>query len=148
MIQDTQYNEKYQKLYSALKQGDYLNAKNIIKAEEMSFVRFIDDYISEHGLVRQTLLRRADIPVAVGYKYLTGTKHTKNRNVILRLCIAMEMSLEDVQKALQLYGMNSLGSTGRDSIISLGIEHRSSVDEIDDWLSGLSMEALMDHYDR
>ena len=142
------YSEKHRRLYAALKRGEFTDVKEMLHKEELTFVRFMDDYISSHGLVRQTILRKADIPVAVGYKYLTGAKRTKNRNTILRLCIAMEMAVEDVQQALQLYGMNALGETDRDSIIVTGITHRSSVDEIDDWLRALSMDALMDSYDR
>lgn len=148
MVTDIQYSEKHRRLYAALKQGDFSNVREMLQKEELTFVRFMDDYISSHGLVRQAILRKADIPVAVGYKYLTGAKRTKNRNTILRLCIAMGMPFEDVQQALNLYGMSALGESDRDSIIATGIAHRSSVDEIDDWLRALSMDALMDSYDR
>lgn len=148
MNNDNQYTRKYQQLYAALKQGDFAGAQELLHNEAQSFVSFMDDYISRHGLIRQTILRRADIPIGVGYKYLSGAKRTRNRNTILRLCIAMEMQLEDVQQALRLYGMNPLSDNARDSVIAAGIDHRSSVDEIDDWLAGLSMEALLDSYDR
>ena len=143
-----QYSDKYLRLYSALVQGEYADAKSLLSSEEETFVQFMDTYIAEHGLVRQTILQRADIPVAVGYKYLSGTKRTKNRNTILRLCIAMEMTVNDVQKVLALYGMNALGESSRDSVILVGIEHRSTVDSIDEWLRAMAMEPLMDSYDR
>ena len=145
---ETQYSKKYMRLYSALSQGDYSTAKKLLPKENQNFVQFIDDYISQHGQVRQALLRKADIPVGVGYKYLTGAKRTKNRNVILRLCIAMGMTLKDVQRALNLYGMSTLSENDRDSVIIAGIEHSASIDEIDEWLCSLSMGALMDHYDK
>jgi hypothetical protein len=140
--------EKYRRLYSAISQGDFAGAKNMIRNEEQSFVQFMDDYIIQHGLIRQNILHRADVPVAVGYRYLNGTKRTKNRNTILRLCIAMDMTLEEVQKALSLYGMSALTDSGRDSVIVLGIEHRSSVDTIDEWLRAMAQEPLMEDYDR
>ena len=143
-----QYSDKYLRLYSALVQGEYADAKSLLSGEEQTFVQFMDTYIAEHGLVRQTILQRADIPVAVGYKYLSGAKRTKNRNTILRLCIAMEMTVDDVQKVLTLYGMNALGESSRDSVILVGIEHRSTVDNIDEWLRAMAMEPLMDSYDR
>ena len=98
-----QYSDKYLRLYSALVQGEYADAKNLLNGDEQTFVQFMDTYIAEHGLVRQTILQRADIPVAVGYKYLSGAKRTKNRNTILRLCIAMEMTVDDVQKVKQFF---------------------------------------------
>ena len=148
MSTDNQYGEKYRRLYAALKQGDYSDAKKMLHSESLNFVQFMDDYISKHGLVRQTILQKADIPVGVGYKYLSGSKRTKNRNVILRLCIAMEMPLTDVQKVLSLYGMSALGENDRDSVIIAGIENRSTVDEIHEWLEALVLEPLMDIYDR
>ena len=120
----------------------------MINSEEQSFVQFMDEYIARHGLVRQTILLRADIPVAVGYKYLNGTKRTKNRNTILRLCIAMNMHIDDVQKVLSLYGMSALHDSGRDSIIIMGIEYRSKVDTIDEWLRNMGLEPIMENYDR
>ena len=60
----------------------------------------------------------------------------------------MEMTVDDVQKVLTLYGMNALGESSRDSVILVGIEHRSTVDNIDEWLRAMAMEPLMDSYDR
>ena len=148
MTNSNLYSEKYRRLYSAITQGDFAEAKSMIHSEEQSFVQFMDEYIAQHGLVRQTILHRADIPVAVGYKYLNGTKRTKNRNTILRLCIAMSMTLDDVQKVLGLYGMSGLNDSGRDSIIIMGIEYRSTVDTIDEWLRNLALEPIMENYDR
>lgn len=140
--------EKYRRLYSAMAQGDFEEAKSMIHGEEPSFVQFMDQYIAQHGLVRQTILFRADIPVAVGYKYLNGTKRTKNRNTILRLCIAMEMTLDEVQKALSLYGMKALNDSGRDSVIIVGIVHRNKVNDIDEWLRAMALEPITEDYDR
>jgi hypothetical protein len=148
MINSNQYSEKYRRLYSAITQGDFAGAKSMIDSKEQSFVQFMDEYIAQHGLVRQTILLRADIPVAVGYKYLNGTKRTKNRNTILRLCIAMNMHINDVQKVLSLYGMSALNDSGRDSVIIMGIVHRSDVDTIDDWLRAMAFEPIMENYDR
>ena len=148
MATDNQNAEKYRRLYNALTQGDYADAKKMLSGENQTFVQFMDDYIAQHGLVRQTILQKADIPVAVGYKYLSGSKRTKNRNTIIRLCIGMEMPLADVQKALNLYGMSALGGSDRDCVIIAGIDHRSTVDEIHEWLQSLSLEPLMDLYDR
>lgn len=148
MTDSNQFSEKYRRLYSAITQGDFAGAKSMIHSEEQSFVQFMDEYIAQHGLVRQTIIHRADIPIGVGYKYLNGTKRTKNRNTILRLCIAMEMPIDDVQKALSLYGMSALNDSGRDSVIILGIEHRSTVDTIDEWLRAMALEPIMENYDR
>lgn len=142
------YLSRYKSLFSALSRHDYEQAAHFLSKEECSFTQFMDDYIYEHGLVRQTIMRRADVAVSYGYKLLTGEKHTKNRNIILRICIAMQMPLETIQKALSLYGMNGLGDDKRDSVISTGIVYRCSVDEIDEWLISLGLDPLLDPYDR
>ena len=148
MKMGNQYLERYRSLFSALNQGNFDQAKQLLPQKESSFVQFMDEYISHNGLIRQTIMRRADIAVSFGYKLLTGEKHTKNRNIILRLCIAMQMELDDLQKVLSLYGMNALSDNQRDNIISVGVVYRQSVDAIDDWLVNLGLEALLDSYDR
>lgn len=142
------YISRYQKLYSVLSNRDFESAAKLLGKSENTFAEFIDQYIYENGLVRQAIMRRADVAVSYGYKILTGEKHTNNRNIILRICIAMNMQLDMVQKALSLYGMSALGDSRRDEVLSAGIVYRQTVDEIDDWLVSLKMEPLMDSYDR
>lgn len=141
------YVERRQLLFQALKNQDYQTAKEILPKIESDFVRFVDSYISENGLVRQNILLKADIAQSYGYKILTGQKHTKNRNLILRLLIAMKMDLNHIQKGLSLYGMNILSDSGRDEIILTGIIYQQTIDEIDEWLVSLNLERLMDSYD-
>lgn len=142
------YAERYRSLFIALSNKDFSQASGFLSKQDNTFYSFINTYIDVHGLVRQSIMRRADIPVSYGYKLLTGDKHTKNRNVIIRLCVAMDMPIDDVQKALSLYEMSSLGDSNRDRIIITGIIYRQSVDEINEWLVSMEMEPLMDGYDR
>ena len=106
------------------------------------FVSFIDDYISSHGLTRAFIINKANL-TNYGYRILDGTKHTKNRNLILRICLAMGMNLEDTQKALKLYNMRLLDDTlFRDKIIIAGIVIGIAALDIDKKLCKAGEESL------
>jgi hypothetical protein len=63
---------------------------------------------------------RADIPERYGYKLLSGEKHTRQRDVILRICYAGELSLEETQRALKKYGMPTLyAKVPRDALLMI-----------------------------
>lgn len=73
-----------------------------------TFVQYMDALLAEKGFKRQQVLLRADLPQKYGYKLLTGESHTTDRDKILRICFAMELTLKQTQRALRLYGMNEL----------------------------------------
>lgn len=75
---------------------------------EPSFVNYIDELIADKGLKRQDIIIRANLSQKYGYKLLSGETHTTDRDKILRICISMEMTLKETQRALKLYGMNEL----------------------------------------
>lgn len=105
------------------------------KDKHRDFVSFIDNYISSKGLKRDHINRQANL-TNYGYKVLNGTKHTTNRDLIVRICLAMGMNLDDMQTALKLYDMRLLDdSVFRDAIIIAGIVTGKSVVDIDILLS-------------
>ena len=59
---------------------------------------------------------KADIPERYGYKLLSGEKHTKQRDVILRICYAAEFTLKETQRALRKYvkELGRLAKTAKD----------------------------------
>lgn len=78
------------------------------KEGEPSFSVYLDSLLEQKNLKRQDVLIRANLPQKYGYKLLNGEVHTTNRDKILSICFAMEMSLKQTQRALKLYGMNEL----------------------------------------
>ena len=72
------------------------------------FTAFIRSKIKELGIKQQEVFLAADIPEGYGYKLISGEKHTRTRDVILRLCMSAGLCLNDVQQALILYGMSPL----------------------------------------
>ena len=100
------------------------------------FCAYMDRLIQERRLKRQDLFQRADLPQKYGYKLLTGECHTTNRDKLLRLFIAMGLSLKETQRALTLYGMPVLYPRfHRDAVIIIALNKGvTSVDTVCDWL--------------
>ena len=93
---------------------------------EPSFINFIDELIANKGLKRQDILIRANLSQKYGYKLLSGETHTTDRDKILRICLSMEMSLKETQRALKLYGMNELyPKIKRDVLLIVAISQKN-----------------------
>ena len=79
----------------------------------------------EKEILQQNVFLAADIPEKHGYRLISGEKRTRKRDTILRLCLAAEFTLEEVQEALVLYGMAPLYvRIPRDAAFMLAFHHR------------------------
>ena len=88
--------------------------------------------MASHGFQRSFVIRTANLDPQYGYKLLNGSKHTHNRNIIIRICLSMRMDLENTQNALSYYGLPQLDSEFfRDDIIITGIDSGKSLLDID-----------------
>ncbi len=72
---------------------------------ERPFSVYIRQLLREKGLRQQEVFLAADIPEGYGYKLLSEEKHTRQRDVILRIGLAGHLTLDEIQHALGLYGM-------------------------------------------
>ncbi|MDO4491887.1 MAG: hypothetical protein Q4B85_12545 [Lachnospiraceae bacterium] len=82
--------------------------KESMNLSEEAFSIYMKGLLAEKRIKQQTVFLKADIPERYGYKLLSGEKHTKQRDIILRICYAAELSLEETQRALKKYGMPEL----------------------------------------
>ena len=99
--------------------------KDSIISESNSFSIYVKELLSEKGLTQQAVFLDADIPERYGYKLLSGEKHTKQRDVILRICYAGGFTLQEAQRALRKYGMAELyAKDGRDALIMIAFNER------------------------
>ena len=88
---------------------DYLKENgDSMLGEQNSFSSYVKDMIRRNHLTQQTVFLMADVPERYGYKLLSGEKRTVQRDVILRICSAAEMTDAEVQRALEKYGMPKL----------------------------------------
>ena len=72
------------------------------------FTDYMRMKFQEKDISQQNVFLAADLPERYGYKLISGEKRTLQRDVILRICLAAEFRLEEVQEALVLYGMAPL----------------------------------------
>ena len=75
---------------------------------ERPFAVYMRSLIDAKGVSRQNMFLESDISEGYGYKLLSEEKRTRRRDVILCLCIAAHFTLEELQRALRLYGMSPL----------------------------------------
>lgn len=109
------------------------------EAEQLTGARPFADYLRrklrEKGMLQQEVFLAADLPERYGYKLLSQEKHTRRRDVILRLCLAARLTPEEAREALTLYGMAPLhGRVKRDAVflsaLGSGLYDVHAVDEL------------------
>lgn len=79
-----------------------------IKNENRAFADYMRSLIKQKGKSQQDIFLNADIPERYGYKLISQEKRTRQRDIILRICYAAGFTLEETQRALQLYQMPEL----------------------------------------
>ena len=124
---------------------DYLESnKADIRDGKMPFSEFIREKIRTKGLKQQDVFLASDIPEGYGYKLVSGEKHTKQRDVILRLCCGAKFSLRETQQALKLYGMSPLyARIPRDCVFIIAFNRKIyDIQELDQMLSEYGFEPL------
>ncbi len=109
--------------------GDFekycVDNKESMNAGDDSFSVYIKELLDEKKLTQQAVFLNADIPERYGYKLLSNEKHTRQRDVILRICYAAKMTLDETQRALKKYGMPELYSKiPRDALLMIIFQDR------------------------
>lgn len=136
------------RLLSALERGSKKEIDSIFKDSidsilPASFTAYMDMIIDKKAMRRQDIAQRADLSRSYSYKLLTGEKRTKDRDKIILLCMALEMILDEVQTALDLYPFPRLNThIKRDTLIALAIKNKKNIDELDEWLSIANLPLL------
>ena len=93
------------------------NADSMLKGDR-PFTDYMRDLIRDKGLKQQDIFLEADIPERYGYKLISGEKHTRQRDIILRICYAAEFTVEETNGALKRYGMPALyAKDKRDAVL-------------------------------
>lgn len=89
------------------------------------FAEYMRAKFREKGVLQQDVFLAADLSENYGYKLIAEEKHTVNRDVILRVCLAARLSEEETQEALILYGMAPLHTRiPRDVVFLVAIRNR------------------------
>lgn len=109
---------------------------------DLTISQFLSEYINSRSLIKSHVIKTAEISEIFGFQVLSGTRKP-SRNTLLSLCIAMNMTLDEVQSALKIAQFAPLyPKNKRDSIIILGISKGKSVCEINNELYDNGEETL------
>ena len=73
----------------------YEENKDSMSEVATAFHSYLKDILKKNGLTQQDAFLNADVPERYGHKLLTCENHTKQRDVILRICFGAGMSLEE-----------------------------------------------------
>lgn len=89
------------------------------------FADYMRAKFRDKGALQQNIFLAADISENYGYKIIAEEKHTVQRDIILRICLAAKFDLNETQKALILYGMAPLyWLLPRDIVFMAAILHK------------------------
>lgn len=123
---------------------DYYRENRDSMNVEKTFTYYMKDVIQEKNIRLKDVYGFAGLSESYGEQILNMRKHTKNRDVIIRLCVAGRFTLDEINRALKLYGMSPLyAKNKRDACLIVAVNHRMyQLFEIDDLLEEQGLEKL------
>ncbi len=126
--------------------SNFFNTPKQFINEENAFADYINTLLKRYNLKKHDIFIRADIPDRYGYKILSQQKHTIKRDIILRICLAMKISLDEINRCLTLYGANNLyAKSKRDALLISCINHNIyDINIINELLINNHLEKLAD----
>lgn len=125
--------------------SDFLKENSRYMADDRKgFYYYFKDVLDEKNIKLKDVYSFAGVSESYGSKILTMEKHTKNRDLIIRLCIAGRFSWNEINRALKLYGMSELyAKDARDACLIVAINNRKyDLAEVDDLLTAQGMKKL------
>lgn len=107
-----------------------------MKDSEKAFYYFFKDTLDKKRISLKELYISAGVTESYGGKIVRMEKHTKDRDTIIRLCLAGHFDLIETNRALELYKMPPLyPRITRDACIIIEINNRIyDISKVDDFL--------------
>jgi hypothetical protein len=108
------------------------------------FGSYVKHILKKNSILMQKVFLDGNISEGYGYKIMSGEKHTNKKDVILRICFAGKLSIDETQKALKLYGFSPLyARIKRDSLIMTLFNNRpESIDDFNNILIQNGFDSL------
>ncbi len=109
-----------------------------------AFYYYMKDVLDEKNIKLKDVYSSAGVTESYGSKIITMEKHTKNRDLIIRFCIAGHFNWDETNRALKLYGMTELyAKDSRDACIIVAINNRIfNLYDINEMLTRQGLEKL------
>ena len=116
--------------------GFYKENSKYLSDDKKAFYYYFKDVIDSKNIMLKDVYSFAYVSESWGSKIISTERHTTNRDLILRLCIAGHFTLEEINRALKLYGMTPLyAKDRRDASIIVAINNRIyDLSDLDDVL--------------
>ena len=124
---------------------DYIrdNVKNRAN-DKRGFYYFFKDALDEKGIKLKDVYIRAGVSESYGGQIIRMENHTKNRDAIIRLCLAGHFDLREINRALKLYGFKELyAKDSKDACLIVAINNRIfDLEDIDSMLAEHGLDKL------
>lgn len=119
------------------------NVEELIDGER-PFYYYFKETVKGKRLTLKEVYITANVSEKYGEKIIQMTKHTTNRDLIIRFCIAGHFLLDEVNRALKLYGMAPLYVKDRRDACIISAIHNRIYDliDIDELLNMQGLKAL------
>ncbi len=93
--------------------------------EKKAFYYYMKDVLDEKNIKLKDVYSFAGVTESYGSKIVTMEKHTKDRDLIIRLCLAGHFNWDETNRALKLYGLSELyAKDPRDACIIVAVNNR------------------------
>ena len=125
-------------------EGYLKNNEKYMADEKKAFYYYMRDVLDEKNIKLKDVYSFAGVTESYGSKILTMEKHTVNRDLIIRFCIAGHFNWDETNRALKLYGMNELyAKDPRDAVLIVAINNRKyDLYDVDELLLAHGFEKL------
>lgn len=146
----TEYLDRILKDTSRRGLGAYLKQNDeMMQDGERPFTAYMRKIIKRNGISQHKMFRVANVSDSYGYKIIAMEKITTDRDLIIQLCLAAKMELEEVNRALKLYEMSPLyAKVPRDAALIIAFNtHMYDINEVDELLTQNGLKPMY-RYDK
>lgn len=136
--------EKLLETLSPNQLDEFLKNNKDVADDKKGFYYYMKDIAESKNIFLKDMYSFAGVSEKYGEKIIRMEKHTTNRDLIIRFCVAGHFSVLETNRALKLYGMKSLYvKDKRDAALSVAINNRVyDLAQIDDMLLKLDLTKL------
>ena len=131
-------------LYEAASYEEFAD-KNALRLKEKNFEGIWKDVMSDKKIKKADVIVKADVGYTYFYDILRGEKHP-SRDTLIKLCLSMELSVEEAQRVLYTYDWAYLyPDIRRDSIIIYAFHNKLSIQQTNTLLENYKQKILKPH---
>jgi hypothetical protein len=122
----------------------FKNNEKYMSDGKKSFYYYMKDVFDEKNIKLKDVYSFAGVSESYGSKILTMEKHTRDRDLIIRFCIAGHFNWDETNRALKLYGLNELyAKDPRDAVLIVALNNRIyNLFDIDEMLLEYGLKKL------